>query len=364
MNANKYCIIMAGGVGSRFWPISRNSVPKQFLDIMGTGRSFLQNTVDRFKKILPIENIIIVSSIQYKELIKEQVPEILDENILLENRKRNTAPCIAYATYKLYKKDPNACVVVSPSDHLILNEDIFLDTIQTVLNYAQDTNELFTLGIKPTRPETQYGYIQTDKEHFKKINGHTTYQVKTFTEKPNKEMAKVLYESGEFLWNSGIFIWKLESIKKEMEEHLSDIAQSFRDITPYYYTAEEQERVDDVYEVINGISIDYGVMEKTSKTWVFEASFDWSDLGTWDSLYAQSMKDDCENLIKCGESMIEGVEKSIIMSNEKDKLMIVKGLKDYMVISTKDVLMICPRQDKEFKAVLADLGINNLTKYQ
>lgn len=354
---------MAGGVGSRFWPVSRNARPKQFLDILGTGRSFLQATVDRFKKIVPAENILIVSAKQYKELITEQVPEIPAENVLLESRKRNTAPCIAYATYKLYKKDPNAAVVVTPADHLILNEELFLETVDTVLTTACQSDNLFTLGIKPTRPETQYGYIQANKASAKVVNGHTSYQVKTFTEKPDAEMAKVLYESGEFLWNSGIFIWSLKSIKRELETHLPDLAASFSEIMDFFYTPKEQEKVDEIYSGCDSISIDYGLMEKTSVCWVFEASFGWSDLGTWESLYVHYNKDDNGNLVNAPSSMLVDVKNSIVATNEKDKLMVVKGMENFMIISTKDVLLVCPRDEKEFKALTAELTINNLSKY-
>lgn len=363
MGTNRYCIIMAGGVGSRFWPVSRNARPKQFLDILGTGRSFLQATVDRFKKIVPAENILIVSAKQYKELITEQVPEIPAENVLLESRKRNTAPCIAYATYKLYKKDPNAAVVVTPADHLILNEELFLETVDTVLTTACQSDNLFTLGIKPTRPETQYGYIQANKASAKVVNGHTSYQVKTFTEKPDAEMAKVLYESGEFLWNSGIFIWSLKSIKRELETHLPDLAASFSEIMDFFYTPKEQEKVDEIYSGCDSISIDYGLMEKTSVCWVFEASFGWSDLGTWESLYVHYNKDDNGNLVNAPSSMLVDVKNSIVATNEKDKLMVVKGMENFMIISTKDVLLVCPRDEKEFKALTAELTINNLSKY-
>lgn len=354
---------MAGGVGSRFWPVSRNARPKQFLDILGTGRSFLQATVDRFKKIIPPENILIVSAQQYKELISEQVPEIPAENVLLESRKRNTAPCIAYATYKLYNKDPNAAVVVTPADHLILNEELFLETVDTVLTTACQSDNLFTLGIKPTRPETQYGYIQANKASAKVVNGHTSYQVKTFTEKPDAEMAKVLYESGEFLWNSGIFIWSLKSIKRELETHLPDLAASFSEIMDFFYTPKEQEKVDEIYSGCDSISIDYGLMEKTSVCWVFEASFGWSDLGTWESLYVHYNKDDNGNLVNAPSSMLVDVKNSIVATNEKDKLMVVKGMENFMIISTKDVLLVCPRDEKEFKALTAELTINNLSKY-
>ncbi len=363
MGTNRYCIIMAGGVGSRFWPVSRNARPKQFLDILGTGRSFLQATVDRFKKIIPPENILIVSAQQYKELISEQVPEIPAENVLLESRKRNTAPCIAYATYKLYNKDPNAAVVVTPADHLILNEELFLETVDTVLTTACQSDNLFTLGIKPTRPETQYGYIQANKASAKVVNGHTSYQVKTFTEKPDAEMAKVLYESGEFLWNSGIFIWSLKSIKMELETHLPDLAASFSEIMDFFYTPKEQEKVDEIYSGCDSISIDYGLMEKTSVCWVFEASFGWSDLGTWESLYVHYNKDDNGNLVNAPSSMLVDVKNSIVATNEKDKLMVVKGMENFMIISTKDVLLVCPRDEKEFKALTAELTINNLSKY-
>ncbi|MBO6222508.1 MAG: mannose-1-phosphate guanylyltransferase [Bacteroidales bacterium] len=363
MVSNKYCIIMAGGVGSRFWPVSRYAHPKQFLDILGTGRSFLQTTVDRFKRIVPVENILIVSAKQYEGLIAQQVPEIPKDNVLLENRKRNTAPCIAYATYKLYKKDPSATVVVTPADHLILNEDVFLETVETVLNHACTSDALFTLGIKPTRPETQYGYIQANKAKAEIVSGHASYQVKTFTEKPDLEMAKVLFSSGEFLWNSGIFIWNLKTIKKEMETHIPDIAASFADIAEYYYTDREQEKVDEVYDACASISIDYGVMEKTSMCRVFEASFGWSDLGTWESLYAQGPKNEDGNMVNTEKVMLNGVKNSIIVSAEKDKLMVVKGLENFIVISTSDVLLVCPRDEKQIKAVTADLAINNFGEY-
>lgn len=362
--ANKYCIIMAGGIGSRFWPVSRNAMPKQFLDILGTGSSFLQQTFKRFEKIVPAENILIVTSEQYGPLVKEQLPQLRDENILLEPHRRNTAPCIAYATYKLYKKNPDATVVVAPCDHLILNEDLFLETIDNALSFAQEHNDLFTLGIKPTRPETGYGYIQTNNSKVRTINGYVSYSVKTFTEKPDKELAKILFESGEFLWNSGIFVWNLKAIKEELEKHLPDIANPFKDGLPCYYTEEESGYIKGIYEACNGISIDYGVMEKTSKSWVFEASFGWSDLGTWESLYVQSNKDEKNNMIQVGESLIENVNNSIVVSKEKDKLIVIKGLEGYMVVNTDDVLMICPKDDASFKNIITDLTVNELTKFQ
>ncbi len=361
---NQFCIIMAGGIGSRFWPVSRNSKPKQFLDILGTGSSFLQQTFARFEKIVPPQNILIVTSESYKDLVKEQLPKMLEDNILLEPHRRNTAPCIAYATYKLYKKNPKATVVVAPSYHLIMNEELFLDTVRSALEYAERHNELFTLGIQPSRPETGYGYIQANKAKSKEINGKNIYSVKTFTEKPNKELAKVLVDSGEFLWNSGIFIWNLETIKSELEKYLPEIASSFKDGIPYYNTESESDYIKGIYESCNGISIDYGVMEKTDKSWVFEASFGWSDLGTWDSLYAQSNKDDRGNMINAETSLIDRTDNSLIVSKEKDKLVVIKGLQDFMVVNTDDVLMICPKDEIAFKNIITDLAVNELTKFQ
>ncbi len=361
---NNYCIIMAGGVGSRFWPVSRNARPKQFLDILGTGSSFLQETFRRFQKIIPTDNILIVTSQQYGGLVKEQLPMMKDENILLEPHRRNTAPCIAYATYKLMKKNPEATVVVAPSDHLILNEDLFLQTIESALEHASKNNDLFTLGIKPTRPETGYGYIQINTAEPKSVNGHTAYGVKTFTEKPNAELAKVLVESGEFLWNSGIFVWNLKAISGELEKYLPEIANSFKDGMPVYYTEAEQDYIKGIYEACNGISIDYGVMEKTDKSWVFEASFGWSDLGTWHSLYCQMDKDERGNMVQSGDAMLDNVADSLILTENKEKLVVVKGLNNYMVVDTPDVLMICPRNEVDFKNVITDLAVNELNRYQ
>lgn len=363
-NGHKYCIIMAGGVGSRFWPVSRNDKPKQFIDFFGTGYSFLQQTFNRFAKIIPAENIMVVTSCQYGDLVQEQLPQMLPENILLEPHRRNTAPCIAYATYKLQKRDPLATVVVAPSDHLIINEDVFLDTINSALDYAAEHDDLFTLGIKPTRPETGYGYIQTNQSAVKEIGHSKVYSVRTFTEKPDLELAKVFVGSGEFLWNSGIFVWNVKAISEELEQYLPDIANQFKDIVPYYYTDREEECIKGIYEGCNGISIDYGVMEKTHRSWVFETSFGWSDVGTWDALYHLGQKDENMNLLSVGDSMIDGVSGSVIVSSEDDKLVVVKGLENYMVINTDDVLLVCPRDGVEFKNVITDLTVNEFTKYR
>lgn len=363
MNTNYYCIIMAGGVGSRFWPVSRNSKPKQFLDILGTGKTFLQQTFERFVQIIPAENILVVTSESYKDLVCEQLPMIPVYNVLLEPYKRNTAPCIAYATYKLFLKNPNATVVVAPSDHYITNESVFLETVLNAMNYASKNDMLFTLGIKPTRPETGYGYIQTTK-NAKDVDGHVALEVKTFTEKPNKELAQVFLESGEFLWNSGIFVWNLKTIKQELEKWLPEVTCLFDGGEKYYYTDKEQIFINHVYEECNAVSIDYGVMEKTSIAWVFKTTFGWSDLGTWESLFMHSDKDENNNLVRVEELMMDKMSNSIIMSTEKDKLITVKGLDNYMIVNTDDVLMICPRDEVRFKNILTDLTVNEKTKFQ
>ena len=364
MNKDHYCIIMAGGIGSRFWPVSRNARPKQFLDILGMGKSFLQQTFERFARIMPVENILVVTSLQYKDLVMEQIPEILPEHVLLEPYRRNTAPCIAYATYKLMQKNPKASVVVAPSDHLILNDDVFLNTINNALNYADHNNILMTLGIKPTRPETAYGYIQVNKNTPVDMDGNVAYGVKIFTEKPNLDLAKVFIDSGEFLWNSGIFIWNLKAIKTELERLQPDIALLFKEGDRIYYTTKEEDFINKVYDECKSISIDYGIMEKTDKAIVYPVSFGWSDLGTWESLYAQVGKDDASNHVQAEETMLRNVSNSIVVSDEKSKLIVVQGLNNYMVINTKDVLMICPREESVFKSVLTDLSLEDFIKYQ
>lgn len=364
IESNRYCIIMAGGIGSRFWPVSRNATPKQFLDILGTGRSFLQETCSRIEQIIPVKNIMIVTSERYRDLVKSQVPQIKEENILLEPHRRNTATCIAYATYKLFRKNKNATIVVSPSDHLIINEELFLQTIERAMNYASEHDVLFTLGIKPTRPETAYGYIQTNRAEKVKVEDWEAYRVKTFTEKPDADLAKVFVESGEFLWNSGIYIWNIKTIMEELEHYLPEIANSFKDGMDLYYTEAETRYIKGVYETCNGISIDYGVMERTDKSLVMEATFGWSDMGTWHSLYVQSHKDEKDNMVRAENSLVQCTESSLILTTNKEKLMVIKGLDNYMIIDTPDALLVCPKNETDFKDVITDLAVHELNKYQ
>lgn len=348
---------MAGGAGSRFWPLSRNERPKQFLDILGVGKTFIQQTYERMAKIVPKENILVVTGSIHKDLVKQQLPELSDEQILLEPLRRNTAPCIAYATYKLLTKDPEATVVVAPADHLILNESEFLDVVTGCFSFAKKNKGLVTIGIKPTRPETGYGYIQVNPK--KPLAGEASvFKVKTFTEKPNAEMAQVFMDSGEFFWNSGLFIWTLQTIKQELESSLPEVASLFAAGKDVYFTPQETEFIKNAYAECRNISIDYGVMEKAKNVSVFCADFGWSDLGTWGSLYMHSQKDDKKNVVEAKHTLLKDVSSSMIKSTT-NRLLVLKDLENYLVVDTDDVLFICPRgYDDEIKDFIGDTLLN------
>jgi len=364
MNQNHYCIIMAGGTGVRFWPMSRSAKPKQFIDILGQGKSMLRTTFYRFAHIVPIENILIVTSQQYIELVKDQIPQMPVENILAEPYKRNTAPCIAYALYKIRSKNPDATVVISPSDHHITGETNFAGTIQCALDHAAELDRIFTVGIQPTRPDTNYGYIQINTSLTKNLDNHEAYGVKTFTEKPDVEMAKVFMQTGEFLWNSGMFISGVKTLIGEIEKYLPGIAQLFEGGNDKYYTDQEASFIKQAYLNCENISIDYGVMEKTQKARVLKADFGWSDVGTWTSIYEHSPhKDDQANIVKASESLLPGTSKSIIQEEKPGKMVVVKGLENFIIIDTDDVLMICPKEDKAVKEIVAELTAKEKTKY-
>jgi len=353
---------MAGGVGSRFWPLSRQDKPKQFLDILGTGRTLLQMTFDRFKSICPVENIYIVTSLRYKEIILEQLPEISQGQILLEPVRRNTAPCIAYANYKIFKRNPNANIVTAPSDHLILKESKFKKVIKEGLKFVSNNNALLTLGITPSRPETGYGYIQVNgnkntPEH-KNIN-----IVKTFTEKPNKELAKVFYESGEFFWNSGIFMWSLKSIMHAFEQHLPEVNSLFKEGLDYYDTDKESEFISEIYSESKNISIDYGVMEKAENVFVYCSEFGWADLGTWGSLYENRQKDKNQNTI-IGDKVFTYNSKNCIVNMPNDKLVVLQGLEDHIVVESDGILLICKKEDEqEIKQYVNEIKLKFGDKY-
>jgi mannose-1-phosphate guanylyltransferase len=341
MNKNRYCVIMAGGVGSRFWPVSRTSRPKQFLDILDTGKSFIRQTYERFLPLIPPENFLVVTHANYFELTKEHLPELSDDQILLEPLGRNTAPCVAYAAFKLLAKNPEATMVVTPADHLVLNEREFEKVIGEGMDFAEEHHTLVTIGIQPNRPDTGYGYIQIDNGE--KVG--TLNRVKTFTEKPSLEVARMFVESGEFFWNSGIFIWRTADILKEFSRHLPELNQQFASITEAYNTPGEREAIDRIYPECRNISIDIGIMEKAKNVYVRCAEFGWSDIGTWSSLYLHSRKDDEGNAVS-GDALLYDTKECIVRL-PKGKAGIVQGLEGYIVVDTGDALLICKRSEEQ-----------------
>ncbi|GHT40833.1 mannose-1-phosphate guanylyltransferase [Bacteroidia bacterium] len=354
---NSYCVIMSGGIGSRFWPFSRENKPKQFLDFLGTGRSLLQHTYDRFAKIVPKENIYIATNEQYAALTKEQLPDLKDNQLLLEPTRRNTAPCIAYAAYHIQAINPKASIVVTPADHLILQEHHFLNNIQTALEFAQENDALLTLGVTPNRPETGYGYIQTQS------NGQAIHRVKAFTEKPNAELAKVFFESGEFYWNSGIFIWNVQTIIDAFLLYLPDMFACFEQGKGKYNTLEEKAFIRENYPKCQNISIDYGIMEKAANAYMLIADFGWSDLGSWGALYDLAEKDENRNaVLKCQSLFIESSDNLVTLSD--GKLAVIQGLSDYVVVGEDNVLMICKKSEEQrIKQFLADVNMKYGDKF-
>ncbi|MBR9998882.1 MAG: mannose-1-phosphate guanylyltransferase [Cyclobacteriaceae bacterium] len=357
MNNHFYVVIMAGGIGSRFWPYSRNQNPKQFLDVLGVGSSLLQLTYQRFQSVCPRENIYIVTSENYFGIIKEQLPDLDDHQILLEPSRKNTAPCIAYASYKIAKNDPEATIVVTPSDHAILKEKIFIEAILKSLNHAKEKDILITLGIKPNRPETGYGYIQYHID-----NGSEFKKVKTFTEKPQLDLAKKFVESGEFVWNAGIFIWNVKSIISAFEKFLPEISETFEHISQDFFKENEQASINMAYSQFKMISIDYGVMEKADNVFVILDDFGWSDLGSWNSLYEIRDKDANNNVIEANVLTYETTN-SLILA-EKNKLVVTYGLDGFLVADSGDVLLICKKDlENEFRTMIKDVRLNKGEKY-
>ncbi|MDP4291939.1 MAG: mannose-1-phosphate guanylyltransferase [Bacteroidota bacterium] len=344
MDPNNYCILMAGGIGARFWPMSRTNCPKQFIDVLGTGETLIQQTYRRLSKVCQSKNIFIVTNELYSDIIKEQIPGITDRQILCEPSRRNTAPCIAYAAYKINAENPNANIVVSPADHIILREEEFTESLLTALDAASKNNWLLTLGITPSRPDTGYGYIQyTDiiDTGYKQIR-----KVKTFTEKPQLEMAMQFLESGDFLWNSGIFIWSLSSLLTAMKQQLPDINDIFSEGAELYFTEKEKDFIHKAYSEVRNISIDYGLMEKASNVYVMAADFGWSDLGTWGSLYESRSKDMNGNAI-IGNSVMTYDTRNCIVNMPKNKLAVIQGLEDYIIVEDKNMLLIIRKQDEQ-----------------
>jgi mannose-1-phosphate guanylyltransferase len=358
-NPNHYVVIMAGGIGSRFWPMSRTPHPKQFLDILGTGKSLLQQTWERSKKIVPVENILIVTNAQYRGLVKEQLKGIKASQILLEPARRNTAPCIAYAAFRVKAKNPNASMVVAPSDHLILKDKEYTALINKALKEVEEKDALITLGITPTRPDTGYGYIQFQESD----DDQGVHKVKTFTEKPDLEMAKTLVKSGEFLWNAGIFIWSVNGILSAFEKLMPEMYQTFIEGEETFATRDEKKFIETAYMQCKSISIDYGVMEKAKNVYTIAADIGWSDLGTWGSLYSYSDKDDDGHVIQ-GRNVLTYDSKNCIVNVPKNKLVVLQGMKDMIVVENDDILLVCRQKDEQqIKRIVNDVKATKGDKF-
>ena len=361
-NNHAYCIIMAGGIGSRFWPISRAGLPKQFLDFSIQGRSFLRRTYDRMKAVIPEENILVVSLEQYREQVHTQLPELPEKNLLLEPYNRNTAPCIAFATYAILQRDPQAVTVVTPSDHAIARHEVFNRTLLDAIAYAEGSDALITLGVVPTRPDSNFGYIQ--------MAGHREdgcpVKVKTFTEKPDAELARVFIETKEFLWNSGIFVWQTEAIRLALEKYAPEITRLWDGWQEVLGSDTQRSFLERIYTDMPRISIDYAVMEKTDNAWVYPAQFRWADIGNWESLYEYLAYHDEQGnaLNRTSRRLLKDCSDNIVYSTRDDKLLALRGMENFIVIDTEDVLMICPRDEEKLKDFLLQLAMPEYEEYR
>lgn len=354
MNKNHYVAIMAGGIGSRFWPMSRTGFPKQFLDILHTGRTLIQGTYDRYLEFIPNKNIYVVTSFDYKDIVAAQLPDLPVENILCEPSRKNTAPCIAYIAHKLQQLNNDGLLICAPADHLILDGPAFKKVCMEAFSFVNEINALVTLGIKPTYANTGYGYIQHEPLP---VADHM-YQVKTFTEKPNLELAKTFLASGDFLWNAGIFVWKVKNIVKAFEKFLPEMNDLFVAEKEWFNTADEQEAIDRIYPQCTNISIDYGIMEKADNVYVMPSSFGWSDLGTWNSAYENMEKDYFGNAVAGKTVMVIDATKNVVHVDDK-KLVLLQGLDDFIIVDTKDVLLICKKEkEQEIKEYVAEVKRN------
>ena len=355
---------MAGGKGARFWPISRKAMPKQFLTFSPRGKTFLRMTYERFLGLVPQENIIVVSVTRYRDEVKRQIPELSEENLLLEPHSRNTAPCIAFATAEILRRDPQGVFVVTPSDLLIFDQEAFAEAIEKSFEYASSHSSLIALGVVPSRPDTNFGYIQavggTSAVKSGQIAG-----IKTFTEKPDAELAEVFVKSGEFLWNAGIFIWQASVIKEEMQKFCPEIISNFDGWSKVCGTDEAADYLENIYSACKRDSIDYTVMERTDRACVYPVKFTWDDIGNWDTLYKYiEDKDDEGNAVSVDSTLLRGTSDCIIYSNGKRKLIAVSGLAHYAIIDTGDVLMICPRDDKHMKEITSNIGLPDFEEFR
>lgn len=351
MNKNHYVAIMAGGIGSRFWPMSRTAYPKQFLDIVGTGKTLIQQTFDRFADFIPKENIYIVTSNEYIPLVKEQLPTVQAANILGEPSRKNTAPCIAYISHKLNKINPEGCLICAPADHLVLEQIAFKKVCIEALSFVRVNNALVTLGIKPSHPNTGYGYIQHEQYEV----SDNVYQVKTFTEKPSLEIAKTFIASGDFLWNAGIFVWKVKNIVQAFEKYLPEMNELFVAEEQKLNTEKEQKAIEKIYPLCTSVSIDYGIMEKADNVYIIPSSFGWSDLGTWNSAYENIDKDNAGNAVSGKNLMLIDSANNMIHVGQ-EKLVVLQGIENHIVIDTGDVLLVCSRtKEQDIKDYVAEI---------
>jgi mannose-1-phosphate guanylyltransferase len=350
---------MAGGIGSRFWPMSRANYPKQFLDILNTGRTLIQSTFDRFALFVPKQNIYVVTAENYRDIVAEQLPGLPAENILCEPSRKNTAPCIAYISYKLREKNPDANLICAPADHIILKTDDFKRICLRALEFTEHIRGLLTLGIKPSHPNTGYGYIQYDQMAV----SENVFKVKTFTEKPDRELAKTFLSSGDFLWNAGIFVWQVKNIIAAFEKYLPEIHEVFDAEKNHFNTDGEKAAIDRIYPQCTNISIDYGIMEKAENVYIIPADFGWSDLGTWASAYDNLEKDYLENAVAGNNVMVIDATRNMVHADNK-KLVLLQGLDDFIVVDTADVLLICKKdKEQEIKEFVAEVKRNKGDKF-
>jgi mannose-1-phosphate guanylyltransferase len=371
MKKDTFVLIMAGGIGSRFWPKSRNHFPKQFIDILGIGKSLLQLTYERFLNICPNEQIFVLTNESYAGLVLEQLPNILKGNILLEPSRNNTAPCIAYATYKIAQLNPDANIVVAPSDHLILKEDVFLQKVASALDFSAQHDALLTLGISPTRPDTGYGYIRYQDVGLEyQVSGvekqyvpSEIKKVNAFMEKPILAKAEEYLKSGDYVWNAGVFIWSASSLKKAFEQYAPEIATLFENGLPFYNGREEAKFIAENYPLSPNISIDYAILEKASNVYTIPVDIGWSDLGTWASLHAVGEKDTDNNMFNLSKINLKDTSNCIIhLAN--DKAAVIRGLNNYIVVDDGEVLLIYPKSDEqEIKQVAKDMVNQHGIKY-
>lgn len=351
---------MAGGIGSRFWPQSRIDKPKQFIDILGTGQSLMQMTWDRAIRFSAQDQILILTNKRYKDLVAEHLPNMQPGNILTEPSRNNTAPCIAYAAFKLYQKDPEAVMVILPSDHLILKEAVYFQKIKTAIDYVEQADALLTLGIEPTRPDTGYGYIQYDKQQL----ATDVLPVISFKEKPDHKTAATYLASGQFLWNAGIFIWKAKTVIDAFKQLTPDLYQLFAAGNPHYNTPEETAFINQQYSKSPNISIDYAIMEKATNVFTVPADIGWSDLGTWASLWEVKEKDQDQNVVTRKQDVILSNTENCIVAGSKDKLTVIDGLHDFIVVDQKDVLLIYPKgKEQAIKQVIKGLEERDTNRY-